>query len=207
MTQLWYNISCYDRNSSFQSFANITFKISLVFMFCVSMGYFICFGKCLIYEVITDDKPEIWMSLQKHGALLFLSEINSISICNERSPFISLEDLTKLSFCRVLWASFFHPILISSYRLLNRLYSKRELRSIPVSYTLQGSFKTVYLHWTSWLKLGAHETITAFLWPCKSTLSIKESEKAVCISIIVSMSVLILRSKTQSFTFDVACVL
>lgn len=176
-------------------------------MFCVSMEYFICFDRHSKCEVIMDDKPEMLMSLQKHSALLYLTELNSIAICHERSPFISLEDLTKLSCCRVFWASSFYPILLSSYLLLNGLYSKRELCHVPVSYTLPGSFNTVYLHWISWLKSGAHKTINAFLWPCKSTLNIKESEKAVCISITVSVSVLILRSKTQSFTFDVACVL
>lgn len=65
----------------------------------------------------------------------------------------------------------------------------------------------LYLRRISWLKSGAHKTINAFFWPRKSTLNIKASEKTVCISITVSMSVLILRSKTQSFTFDVACVL
>lgn len=146
------------------------------------------------------------MFQKKNQRIIDLCKYSCIAICNERSLFISLEDLTKLSYCRILWACF-HPILISSYLLLNRLHSKRELCSISVSHTLQGSFKTLHLHWISPLKSGAHKTINAFLWLRKSTLSIKEREKAVCVSITVTMFVLILRSKTQSFTFDVAYVL
>lgn len=42
------------------------------------------------------------MFQKKKNHMIGLYKYHCIAICNERSPFISLEDLTKLSCCRIL---------------------------------------------------------------------------------------------------------
>lgn len=115
MVQQWYSFSCYDRNSSFQGFANITFAFSWVFMFHFSISFFVNFQN--IY-IVTDDKPKNLLS-SSIVPLLYLNEFVSLLICNDRSPSFSIYE----SYGGVAQASSFYPILTSSHLSLNRLHS------------------------------------------------------------------------------------